>query len=68
MLKLELSIMDHTSCTHLVCMRLESMLQGALGVTGTGMPCCCILTKKPIKLSTQLIGNVETYQSNIQLS
>lgn len=26
---------------HLMCMRFSSMLQGALGVTGTGMPCFC---------------------------
>lgn len=24
---------------HLICIRLASMLQGALGVTGTGIPC-----------------------------
>ena len=29
----------YTSTTHLMCMRLASMLQGARGVTGTGMPC-----------------------------
>lgn len=38
--------MHHTSPAHLICMRLASMLQGARGVTGTGMPCSYSLTAK----------------------
>lgn len=27
--------------SHLMCIRFSSMLHGLLGVTGTGIPCCC---------------------------
>ena len=27
--------------SYLICIRFSSMLQGFLGVTGTGIPCCC---------------------------
>lgn len=38
-LNLTMKYCEHHWCSsHLMCMRLASMLQGALGVTGTGMP------------------------------
>lgn len=43
-------MMHHISHAHLICMRLASMLQGALGVTGTGMPCFYNLTDKAVIL------------------
>lgn len=43
-------MMHQISHAHLICMRLASMLQGALGVTGTGMPCFYNLTDKAVIL------------------
>lgn len=42
----------HTTPTHLICMRLASMLQGARGVTGTGMPCFYGQTEKDVTIQT----------------
>lgn len=32
---------DRWAVSYLMCMRFSSMLQGFLGVTGMGIPCCC---------------------------
>lgn len=39
MLEEEVRRVHDISNPYLICMRLASMLQGDLGVTGTGMPC-----------------------------
>lgn len=46
MMEEEVRRVHDISNPHLICMRLASMLQGALGVTGTGMPCFYNWTEK----------------------